>query len=307
MLVYLTSRVVSCIAAFLYPGYASFKTLSQRPASEEDLERWLMYWSVLACVIGVEYLAEWLVSWIPFYYLVKMLFLLYIALPQTQGASYLYQTQLAPTLRAHESQIDAALAQLRTRVFAFLQARARMLWDYVIASATGPQAAPSAESSAPGAAQQGPPLSDSVSGPTQMLGTLWRTYGPAIVAGGTALLQRQGFPPPAGAASANSTSSGSAASDASRGYDVDVDGPEPILMPTAQSRTSSAGSANGLRGRIGSGTNISPGGRFEEVEVPSDAESERAGGAPPASASHRSSGWFGWATGAAASAHEKAD
>jgi receptor expression-enhancing protein 1/2/3/4 len=53
----------SCIAAFLYPGYASFKTLSQRPASEEDLERWLMYWSVLACVVGVEYLAEWLVSW----------------------------------------------------------------------------------------------------------------------------------------------------------------------------------------------------------------------------------------------------
>src|SRR6266702_2326232 len=238
-----------------------------------------------------------------------MLFLLYIALPQTQGASYLYQTQLAPTLRAHESQIDAALAQLRTRVFAFLQARARMLWDYVVASATGPQAAPSAESSASGAgsAQQGPPLSDSVSGPTQMLGTLWRTYGPAIVAGGTALLQRQGFPPPAAATSASSTSSGSTASDASRGYDVDGDGPDTIPMPSAQSRTSSAASASGLRGRIGSGTNISPGGRFEEVEVPSDAESERAGGAPPAAASHRSGGWFGWATGAVAPTHEKAD
>src|ERR1700747_3210694 len=84
MLLYLTSRLVrypssisstrswliiflflfhSGIAAFLYPGYASFKTLSQRPASEEDLERWLMYWSVLACAIGVEYLAGWLVSW----------------------------------------------------------------------------------------------------------------------------------------------------------------------------------------------------------------------------------------------------
>ncbi|KAH9167769.1 TB2/DP1, HVA22 family-domain-containing protein [Lactarius sanguifluus] len=289
MLIYLTSRIVSC-------GYASFKTLSQRPASEEDLERWLMYWSVLACVIGVEYLAEWLVSWIPFYFLVKMLFLLYIALPQTQGAS---RPPSAPT----ESQIDAALAQLRTRVFAFLQARARMLWEYVVASATGPagrvvQQSPSA--SGAGSGQQGPPLSDSVSGPTQMLGTLWRTYGPAIVAGGTALLQRQGVPPPA---AASSTSSGSAASDASRGYDVDVDGPEPVLMPPAQSRTSSAGSVSGLRGRIASGTNISPDGRFEEVEVPSDAESERASGAPPAA----SRGWLGWAMGGAAPAHDKAD
>ncbi|KAH8987936.1 TB2/DP1, HVA22 family-domain-containing protein, partial [Lactarius hatsudake] len=302
---YYFSHNFSCVAAFLYPGYASFKTLSQRPASEEDLERWLMYWSVLACVIGVEYLAEWLVSWIPFYFLVKMLFLLYIALPQTQGASYLYRTQLAPTLRAHESQIDAALAQLRTRVFAFLQARARMLWEYVVASATGPQAASSAEPSASGAGsgQQGPPLSDSVSGPTQMLGTLWRTYGPAIVAGGTVLLQRQGVSPPAAAASASNTSSGSAASDISRGYDVDVDGPEPVLMPPAQSRTSSAGSVSGLRGRVASGTNISPDGRFEEVEVPSDAESERASGALPAA----SRGWLGWAMGGAAPGHDKAD
>lgn len=58
-----TSRTHSSAVAFLYPGYASFKTLSQRPASEEELERWLMYWSVLGCIIGVEYVAEWLVSW----------------------------------------------------------------------------------------------------------------------------------------------------------------------------------------------------------------------------------------------------
>ena len=52
--------------AFLYPGYASYKTLSQKPASEEDLERWLMYWSVLGCIVGIEYVAEWLISWLVF-------------------------------------------------------------------------------------------------------------------------------------------------------------------------------------------------------------------------------------------------
>lgn len=53
----------SSLVAFLYPGYASYKTLSQRPASEEDLERWLMYWCVLGCVVGIEYVAEWVISW----------------------------------------------------------------------------------------------------------------------------------------------------------------------------------------------------------------------------------------------------
>ena len=59
----LITSYASALAAFLYPGYASYKTLSQRPASEAELEHWLMYWSVLGCVVGVEYLAEWLVSW----------------------------------------------------------------------------------------------------------------------------------------------------------------------------------------------------------------------------------------------------
>ena len=53
----------SATAAFLYPGYASYKTLSQRPASEEELERWLMYWSVLGCIVAAEYIAEWVISW----------------------------------------------------------------------------------------------------------------------------------------------------------------------------------------------------------------------------------------------------
>lgn len=53
----------SAVVAFLYPGYASFKCLSQRPASEAELERWLTYWSVLGCIVFVEYVAEWLVSW----------------------------------------------------------------------------------------------------------------------------------------------------------------------------------------------------------------------------------------------------
>jgi hypothetical protein len=50
------------VVAYLYPGYASYKTLSQRPANEADIERWLMYWSVIGCVVAIES-AEWLINW----------------------------------------------------------------------------------------------------------------------------------------------------------------------------------------------------------------------------------------------------
>ena len=233
---------------------------------------------------------------IPFYYLFKALFLLYLALPQTQGASYLYLTQLEPVLRAHESQIDAALAQLRARVFAFLQARARMIWDSIIASATGPQSATVAEYPSGGSAPA-PALSDSVSGPTQMLGTLWRTYGPAIVAGGTALLQRQGVAP-------STTRSSATVAESTQGYDMG-DGPDPVSVPRTRIRTPSSESAGGLRARVASGTNLGPDGRFEEVEVPSDTEGERSPGSLTDTAPSRSGGWFGWAT--APPMHPKSD
>ncbi len=171
-----------------------------------------------------------------------------------------------------------------------------MLWDNIVASATGPQSVPAPESVS-GSSLQTPALSASVSGPTQILGTLWRTYGPAIVAGGTALLQRQGVTP----SDARASSTGD---ERPQGYDIG-DGPEAVPMPRMQGRTSSSESAGGLRGRVVSSTNVGPGGRFEEVEVPSDAEGERGDGSPTSSPPRPSSGWFSWMT--AAPTHAKFD
>ncbi|KAF5350584.1 hypothetical protein D9756_008767 [Leucocoprinus leucothites] len=168
------------LVAFLYPGYASYKTLSQRPASEEELERWLMYWSVLGFVVGIEYVAEWVISWIPFYYTLKTLFLLYIALPQFKGSSYLYKTHLQPFFRTHETQIDSTLARLKSKLYAFLQHRARMLWDQA-AIAMG-QAPSSYATSAAGReleeeervdSAQPPSLGNPMGGAMQLASSLW--------------------------------------------------------------------------------------------------------------------------------------
>ncbi|KAF8186393.1 TB2/DP1, HVA22 family-domain-containing protein, partial [Pholiota molesta] len=192
MLFSFTSRIVSALAAFLYPGYASYKTLSQRPASEPELERWLMYWSVLGCIVGVEYLAEWLISWIPLYTTFKAIFLLYLALPQTQGATYIYTVHLRPFFATHEQQIDAAIAEIRGRAYRFVQEKARALWAAVL-GALAPGAAGAAQQDfTPGApAARAPSMVTPDQGPAQLLSSLWTAYGPGIVAGGATLL-RQG-------------------------------------------------------------------------------------------------------------------
>lgn len=274
MLFHFTYRIVGATVAFLYPGYASYKTLSQRPASEEDLERWLMYWSVLGCVVAVEYTTEWLVSWIPFYYTLKTLFLLYLALPQTRGSSYLYINHLQPFFHRHESQIDATLASLKAKVYTFLQERFRALWDQIVAAAAGQGqvVGRQANAAAPSAANP--------AGPTQLLSSLWGTYGPGIIASGSALLRQTaaaaGTRPPATPAFTPS-SSGSTQSVLDRRRELEeelanlaaADPNAAVLTPPTGSRPSaSRGSSDSdLRNR-----DPSTSGRFEEIEVPSDVE-----------------------------------
>ncbi|KAJ7093910.1 hypothetical protein B0H15DRAFT_947244 [Mycena belliarum] len=297
MLFYLASRIVSSIAAYLYPGYASFKTLSQRPASEVDLERWLMYWSVLGCIVGVDYVAE-------------RSCLLYLALPQTRGSTYIYTAHLRPFFRTHEDQIDARLAQLRAHVYAFVQAQLRALWAHFGAAVGAPQPDPTAHPAHP---DFPPPPPTDAGGLGGMVGSFWRAYGPGIIAGGAAMLR----PVPAPSSQRDSATlnmdSSAPTSMFYRGAEPTQSVLErrrqleaelaalsalpvtpPLLTPGASPARSSPSSGDlvnrGARARtdsVGAGT-----GRFEEVEVPSDGEGYDVRPAPAARGS-----WFGWSGG----------
>ncbi|RPD60638.1 hypothetical protein L226DRAFT_506576 [Lentinus tigrinus ALCF2SS1-7] len=315
MLFYLLFRIISATTAFLYPGYASYKTLSQRPASEAELERWLMYWSVLGCIVAVEYVAEWLVSWLPLYYPLKTLFLLYLALPQTAGSAWLYQTQLRPFFQAHEHEIDSALAKAKVYLYNYVQRLLRRGWEQVSGAITQQQTQPAGPSplEEEAAAHTGAPpsMNDPVSGPAQLVAGLWSTYGPGILASGAALLTQAQASAARAAANAGS-SSGSGSGSKRRGsvserrkqleaelaslgqepvgYDVSSATSSPafetVPMPSdGRSRASSSGSGNGNNGKS----------TFEEVEVPSDMESDLPGhamGSRPDQA--RRTSWFGW-------------
>jgi len=138
-----------------------------------------------------------------------------------------------------------------------------MVWDALASTATGQssQHQPSQPSAAP------PSMSDPVSGPTQALGSLWRAYGPAIIASGTALL-----------------------SQTSRGADAGITTP-----PGGPSRINSSSSATQRQTQAQSqaqeGYDVGSG-RFEEVEVPSDEEDGTS-----STVRGRGGSWFGWGSG----------
>ncbi|NXS52481.1 REEP4 protein, partial [Brachypteracias leptosomus] len=77
--------------------------------------RWMMYWIVFALFMAIETFTDLLISWLPFYYEIKMAFVLWLLSPYTRGASLLYRKFLHPTLARKEKEIDACIIQARDR------------------------------------------------------------------------------------------------------------------------------------------------------------------------------------------------
>lgn len=116
-------RLASSSATFLFPVFASYKALKTN--DPQQVTPWLMYWVVIACVFLVEAWTEWLLRWLPFYYNARTAFMLWLVLPQTQGATKLYVEYVHPYLTEHEKDIEHFIAtahdQLKAAGYSYLK------------------------------------------------------------------------------------------------------------------------------------------------------------------------------------------
>ncbi|KAI9828033.1 MAG: hypothetical protein M1832_003560 [Thelocarpon impressellum] len=128
------AKLLSSVATFLFPVFASYKALKGNDPAQ--LTPWLMYWVVLACALLVESWTEWILVWFPFYSWIRAGTLLYLVLPQTQGARILYQTHIDPFLATHEAEIDhfisSAHDRARTVGFQYLKQAIELIKEHVL-------------------------------------------------------------------------------------------------------------------------------------------------------------------------------
>ncbi|GCB82921.1 hypothetical protein scyTo_0023508, partial [Scyliorhinus torazame] len=64
--------------------------------------RWMMYWIVFAIFTSIETFTDIFISWFPFYYEIKVAFVVWLLSPYTKGASMIYRKFIHPTLSSKE-------------------------------------------------------------------------------------------------------------------------------------------------------------------------------------------------------------
>ncbi|KAM5170223.1 receptor expression-enhancing protein 4 [Mantella aurantiaca] len=113
MVSWMISRAVVLVFGLLYPAYSSYKAVKTKNVRE--YVRWMMYWIVFALFMTVETFTDIFVSWFPFYYELKMAFVIWLLSPYTRGASLLYRKCIHPALSLREKEIDSYIVQAKER------------------------------------------------------------------------------------------------------------------------------------------------------------------------------------------------
>ncbi|MGH0120102.1 UNVERIFIED_CONTAM: hypothetical protein FKN15_062792 [Acipenser sinensis] len=115
MVSWIISRLVVLIFGTLHPAYSSYKAVKSKDVKE--YVKWMMYWIVFALFTMAETFTDIFLCWIPFYYELKIAFVVWLLSPYTKGSSVLYRKFVHPMLSSKEKEIDDYLSQAKDKSY----------------------------------------------------------------------------------------------------------------------------------------------------------------------------------------------
>merc|ERR1711872_861066 len=102
------AQLLANIVGLRLPAYCSIKVLESTVKNDDT--QWLTYWVVFAAFSVVEYFADFIAGWVPFYWLSKCLFLVWCMAPlENNGSALIYSKVILPFFLEHQGNIDQAI------------------------------------------------------------------------------------------------------------------------------------------------------------------------------------------------------
>jgi len=113
------AQLVCNTLGFVFPAYCSIKAL-ESPSKEDD-QKWLTYWVVFALFSVLEFFSDTLVSWVPFYWLSKCVFMIWCMAPiANNGSAVIYNKVVLPLFMRHQPKIDGIINKAKDKGTEFL-------------------------------------------------------------------------------------------------------------------------------------------------------------------------------------------
>ncbi|WP_411025024.1 HVA22/TB2/DP1 family protein, partial [Salmonella sp. s54836] len=102
--------MLATLIGFVYPAYKSVFAIESE--GKDDDTQWLTYWVVYGFFSIVEFFTDTLLSWFPFYYLIKCGFLVWCMMGgENNGSLIIYRNIIYPNVKKYSSRIDEIIGQ----------------------------------------------------------------------------------------------------------------------------------------------------------------------------------------------------
>ena len=105
------STYITCLLGVAYPAFMSFLALESD--SENDDRQWLTYWVVFGFLNILDQYVGFILHFIPFYYVLKLAFLVFLFHPKTKGATWVYDSYLRQAVMPLDKLAEQAAAGLK--------------------------------------------------------------------------------------------------------------------------------------------------------------------------------------------------
>ena len=103
-------RYITCLVAIILPTTFSIKAIETK--EEDDDKLWLTYWTIFAIFSFLDLFAGWIIKIIPFYFMLKLIFLIWCFMPNTKGAIIIYNKLIKPFFLKNEAKFDKGVNKL---------------------------------------------------------------------------------------------------------------------------------------------------------------------------------------------------
>ena len=103
-LIGLFDKYITCLVAIVLPTYWSIKAIETKEG--DDDKQWLTYWAVYAVFTFFDLFAGFIMRFLPFNFFIKLVFLVWCFMPNTQGAIYIYNYFIIKIFKKYESKLD---------------------------------------------------------------------------------------------------------------------------------------------------------------------------------------------------------
>jgi receptor expression-enhancing protein 5/6 len=110
-LVLFGGTILSVIFTVLYPSIQSIKAIESE--GENDDKEWLTYWTIFGLFHLLDEFGGFVLSFVPFYFYIRIAFFVFLMAPQTKGALTIYKYLVGPILKQHKASIQAFIDEVK--------------------------------------------------------------------------------------------------------------------------------------------------------------------------------------------------